>query len=296
MGAIADREGPGTDQAESLAPAVTRAAMILEVMAEQPGEPVGASELARRLALPKSSIANILNAMADAELVRRTGSGFSLGRKVAELGGAYLAGIDLVQEFHDASRELPAASDETVQLAVLDDLEMTYLARHDGRQQVRLTSGIGRRLPATVTATGKAALALLDERELDRRLAGVTELPRLTPKSLGSIEALRADLDIVRRRGHAIDDEETVEGVICLGVAIPARRAGEGPYAASVTLLKARATDDRVAALVGDLRLLATRLSDPMRVRARRSASPPAGNGRDGVSLDASTAHDQTSR
>ena len=60
---------------------------------------------------------------------------------------------------------------------MLDGLEMTYLARHDGRQQVRLTSGIGRRLPATVTATGKAALAALDDRELERRLATITELP-----------------------------------------------------------------------------------------------------------------------
>jgi DNA-binding IclR family transcriptional regulator len=258
------------EAAGSLAPAVTRAAAILDVLAESPAVPSGPSELARRLGLPKSSIANILNALADAGLVRRIDSGFTLGRKLAELGGAYLAAIDLVQEFYDASRELPRASDETVQLAVLDDLDMTYLARHDGRQQVRLTSGIGRRLPATVTATGKAALASLDDGELDRRLARVTTLPLLTPNSIGTVDALRADIARVRERGHAIDDEETVEGVICLGVAIPSRRPGEGPYAASVTLLKARATDDRVAALVEDLRLLARRLSDPMRVADRR--------------------------
>jgi DNA-binding IclR family transcriptional regulator len=267
---------PGDDieAAGSLAPAVTRAAAILEALADSPIIPSGPSELARRLGLPKSSIANILNALADAGLVRRTGSGFALGRKLAELGGAYLAGIDLVQEFYDASRELPTASDETVQLAVLDDVEMTYLARHDGRQQVRLTSGIGRRLPATVTATGKAALASLDDRELERRLATVTSLPRLTPNSIVAVDELRSDIARVRQRGHAIDDEETVEGVICLGVAIPARRPGEGPYAASVTLLKARATDERVAALVDDLRLLASRLSDPLRLGR--------GQGRDG--------------
>ena len=258
------------EAAGSLAPAVTRAAAILDVLAESPAVPSGPSELARRLGLPKSSIANILTAMADAGLVRRMGSGFTLGRRLAELGGAYLAAIDLVQEFYDASRELRRASDETVQLAVLDNLEMTYLARHDGRQQVRLTSGIGRRLPATVTATGKAALASLDDRELDRRLGTVTRLPQLTPNSIGTVDALRSDIARVRERGHAIDDEETVEGVICLGVAIPSRRPGEGPYAASVTLLKARATDDRVEALVEDLHLLASRLSDPMRVADRR--------------------------
>jgi DNA-binding IclR family transcriptional regulator len=147
---------------------------------------------------------------------------------------------------------------------------MTYLARHDGQQPVRLTSQIGRRLPATVTATGKAALASLDPRELERRLAGLGDLPVLTARSHRSLDSLRADLIEVRRRGYAIDDEETVEGVVCFGVMIPGRLPGEGPYAASITLLKVRATDERVPALVADLHLLADRLSDPLHV------APPA--------------------
>ena len=151
-----------------------------------------------------------------------------------------------------------------------DGLEMTYLARHDGRQPVRLTSQIGRRLPATVTATGKAALASLDQDDLDRRLAGLWELPVLTPKSIGSVAALRADLTAVRGRGYAMDDEETVEGVVCFGVAIPGRRPGEGPYAASITLLKVRATFERVPMLVEDLHRLARRLSDPLHVERGR--------------------------
>jgi DNA-binding IclR family transcriptional regulator len=262
-------------ESESLAPAVTRAGAILDVLAETAGEAPGPSELARRLGLPKSSIANICNALAEIGLVRRVGTGFSLGRKLAELGGAYLASVDQVQEFYDVCRLLTTGSEETIQLAVLDGLEMTYLARHDGRQPVRLTSQIGRRLPATVTATGKAALASLDFADLGRRLAGVSELPTLTVNSLGSVEALLADLAIVRARGYAMDDEETVEGVVCYGVMIPGRRPGEGPYAASITLLKARATDERVPLLIADLHLLADRLSDPLRARdpSRSSAS-----------------------
>jgi DNA-binding IclR family transcriptional regulator len=250
---------------ESLAPAVTRAGAILDLLAESAGEAAGPSELARRLGLPKSSIANICNALAEIGLVRRIGTGFALGRKLAELGGAYLASVDQVQEFYDACRLLTTGSEETIQLAILDGLEMTYLARHDGRQPVRLTSQIGRRLPATVTATGKAALASLDEDELDRRLAGVAELPVLTANSLATLDALRADLATVRGRGYAMDDEETVEGVVCFGVMIPGRRPGDGPYAASITLLKVRATDERVPLLIDDLHLLADRLSDPLR-------------------------------
>jgi DNA-binding IclR family transcriptional regulator len=261
-------------ESESLAPAVTRAGAILDLLAENAGHAAGPSELARRLGLPKSSIANICNALADMGLVRRVGTGFALGRKLAELGGAYLASVDLVQEFYEAAQLLPTGSEETIQLAVLDGLEMTYLARHDGRQPVRLTSQIGRRLPATVTATGKAALASLATDDLDRRLAGAGPLPTLTRNSIGTVDALRADLVAVRQRGYSMDDEETVEGVVCFGVMIPGRRPGEGPYAASITLLKARATDERIPLLIDDLHRLADHLSDPLRAGL---ASRPTG-------------------
>jgi DNA-binding IclR family transcriptional regulator len=81
------------------------------------------------------------------------------------------------------------------------------------------------------------------------------------------------DLDEVRRRGYAIDNEETAEGIICLGVAIP-RRAGGDPYGVSVTLLKARAEPARVAALAADLKRLARLLADPL------DAGSGDGNGR----------------
>ena len=275
MTGAVDELGQDVSGGESLAPAVTRAAAILDVLAENASLALGPSELARRLALPKSSIANICGALADVGLLRRVGTGFALGRRLAELGGAYLTAVDMVQEFYEACRRLPTGSEETVQLAVLDGLEMTYLARHDGRQPVRLTSQIGRRLPATSTATGKAALASLDARELERRLDGVTTLPAMTPNAHRKVDALLADLDTVRARGYALDDEETMEGVVCYGIAVPGRQPGEGPHAASITLLKARATDDRVPALIRDLQTLSDELSDPLRALDRPAT--PAG-------------------
>ena len=52
-----------------------------------------------------------------------------------------------------------------------------------------------------------------------------------------------------------------MEGVVCYGIAIPGRQPGEGPNAASITLLKVRATDERVPLLVDDLHRLADELS-----------------------------------
>jgi DNA-binding IclR family transcriptional regulator len=281
---MARREGPGqqtasrsrtngngdgrafADAEASLAPAVTRAVAVLDALAAEPGVAAGTSELSRRLGLPKSSIANICAALVDTGLLRRAGAGFRLGRRLAELGGAYLSAVDQVQEFYDACESLATASEETMQLGILDVTEVTYIARHDGRQPIRLASEIGRRLPASCTAMGKAAMASLAADDLVERLRGVRWLPVMTAKSHRTVDSLLADLDTVRARGYAVDDEETAEGVVCYAVAIRPRRAGDNPYGASVTLLKARDTAERRELLVGDLRRLARMLSDPLHV------------------------------
>jgi IclR family transcriptional regulator, blcABC operon repressor len=249
---------------ETLSPAVTRAAAILDALAVSPSQPLGTSELARRLGLPKSSIANICAALLEAGFIRRAGAGFGLGRRLAELGGAYLSAIDPVQEFYLAFEGLSEVAADTVQLGVLDGTEVTYIARHDGQQPVRLASEIGRRLPASCTAMGKAALASLPPEELARRYAGIRWLPTMTARSHRTVDSLSDDLAAVREQGYAMDDEETMDGVVCLGVAFPGRRSGEGPYAVSCTILKIQA-DERREPIVAELRRLAGMLSDPLR-------------------------------
>lgn len=246
----------GGARTRATSPAVVRAGAILDVLAESGGQPLGVSELSRRLQIAKSSVATVCNALADAELLDRGEGGYRLGRKLVELGAAYLAGVDIAQEFHQASRRLGTGFEETLQLAALNEaLEVVYLARRDGTAPVRLTSDIGRQLPASSTATGKALLAGLPEDELDSRLRVVDALPRVTPRSITDPDALRTELAKVRDRGYAIDDEETVEGVLCVGMAIPGEQLTTR-YALSFTLLKARASLDRVESLVGRLREL----------------------------------------
>jgi DNA-binding IclR family transcriptional regulator len=250
----------------SLAPAVIRAALILDLLASEAPSGSGQtlSDLARRAGLPKSSVANICAALLQTGLIRRVGPGFGLGRRLAELGGAYLATVDQVQVFHELTEQLDVVSAEIAHLAVLDGLDITYIARHEGRQALRIASEIGRRLPASCTALGKAALATLPDEELHDRLRSVHTLPTLTPRSHRHVDALLADLEGVRERGYAVDDEETSEGILCLGVAVPRRSPAEAQYAVSATLIKARVDQALTATLVADLRRLARLLANPM--------------------------------
>ena len=232
-------ELPERQRAVELVPAIGRAAAILDLLADQDGAAVTVSDLARQLHLPKSSTANLCAALVETGFVARRDTGFVLGRKLAELGGRYLSTVDEITEFYNLCRSSPILSRETVRASVLDGLDVLYLARHDGKPALRLTANIGDRFPASCTATGKAMLATLDPADLRDRLRGVDSLPAFTPKSLASVPELLADLEKVRARGWAIDDEETTIGITCL--AVPVGPAGApARFAISVTLLTSR--------------------------------------------------------
>src|SRR5947207_15184151 len=85
----------------SLAPAETRAAAILDLLAERPASDTALSDLARGLGLPKSSVANIFIALVEDGLARRSGSGFRLGRRHAQLRDAYHATVDQLQKHYE---------------------------------------------------------------------------------------------------------------------------------------------------------------------------------------------------
>jgi DNA-binding IclR family transcriptional regulator len=249
-------------------PAVARAAAILGVLAEAGGRPVTVSDLARQLGLPKSSTANLCLALEAERLVGRVDGGYQLGRRLVELGGAYLSTIDQVQEFYAACRRQPNISRQTARVAVLDGLDVLYLARYDGTQPIRLTANIGDRFPAHCTATGKALMAALDPRALDERLRGRHRLVGLTEKSITDPAALRIELEGVRERGYAVDDEETTPGVTCLAVAVPGFRTDSDPFAISVTSMTSVLDDVLRAKLLAELRDIADALGNPLLVGA----------------------------
>jgi DNA-binding IclR family transcriptional regulator len=249
---------------EAPVPAVTRAFAILDLLAKNPGARPSTGEIARELQLPKSSTANICNALESAGLIRRNGRGYGLGRRLVELGGAYLSSVDPVQEFYEFCPRAGHLAEETVRLAVLDGADVIDLARYEGRQPIRFTSTIGNRLPASCSAAGKALLSGLDPLVVADRFSRPGRLPALTPRSVASLPELLADLEGVRERGYAVDDEETMPGVVSLAIAVADRGHRDGAVAVGVTILKARLTDGLERHLLADLRTLAAQLTDGM--------------------------------
>ncbi|GAA3552375.1 IclR family transcriptional regulator [Microlunatus spumicola] len=237
-------------------PAAYRAGMLLSLMGRS-REALTITQISAQLGLPKSSVSNLLTSLGAADMVRRGPRGWHLAYRVLELSHSMLISASMVTEFRRTVAGLPLLSGETTLLAVLDGLDVVYVARNDGSQPVRFVNETGSRTPAVVTALGKAMLAALEPDELEARLDRVTRLPRPTERSHRTTAALRADLAAIRERGFSVDDEQGVTGVICLGVAVT---VDPTPTAVSVTMISRRATPEYRPRLVGELRTLALNL------------------------------------
>lgn len=246
-------KNPGTP-----APAVLRAAAILDVISKQADTFPRVSDIARATGAPNSSVTNILAALVETGLVRRVGPGYAIGPAVVEFASVFLRSDDLVQRFREFVPSTDHLSRETAQLGTLDGGDVLFLARHDGAQPIALTSGVGKRLPASSTAIGKAMLARLEPSELTSTLT--EPLPRLTDRSHRTLDELSEDLAAIRERGHSIDDEEAAPNVMCLGVAVEAPE-GDPRHAVSTTLFKERLTPELHERLVADLTMVASYLA-----------------------------------
>ena len=126
---------------------------------------------------------------------------------------------------------------------------------------VLLATNWGSRLVATTTATGKAMLAQLPWPETVARLRAARPLPRLTARSIAGEAELRADLEAIRARGYALDDEETLEGMFCIGRAVPTDDPTQQLYGISLTMLKSWASPERIERCRADLDRVAAALA-----------------------------------
>ena len=98
---------------------------------------------------------------------------------------------------------------------MLDGLEVVYLDCLESPQSFRLVANAGTRAVAYRTALGKAILAHLSA-ERRNAVIGSLVFQAFTPKTITSPESFRAELEKIRKRGCAIDDDESVLGVRCL--------------------------------------------------------------------------------
>lgn len=258
----------------SQVPAATRALRVLRFLARQP-DPVALDRIARACDLPRSTAYHLLNAMIEEGFVSHLPDEHRYGLGVAafEVGSGYTRQEPLQRIARRPLAALVDEVEESAHLAVPHGRDVLYVIEERAPGRPPLVTDVGVRLPAALTASGRAILAALPAaqvRALYPDAAAFVDRHGVGPASLS---ALRRVLTETRRRGYALEQGEVTPGLA--SVAAPVLDHNDHPVAG----LAVTFADDRSAPSIEELahrvrrtaRLLGQRLggrSEPPRTGA----------------------------
>ncbi len=225
----ADRtgQGGGTDSPKGArderpqVPAADQTLRILRFLARRAG-PVAASALARELDIPRSSVYHLLATMERYGFVvhlpqeRRWG----LGTSAFELAGGYSRQEPLARLGRPLLAALADRIGESAHLAVMTGRDVLYIVEERAARRPALVTDVGVRLPAALTATGRAMLAALPREQVRALHPDAASFAERTGRGPARPAELREVLREVRREGFAREDGEVTEGFRSIGVAV----------------------------------------------------------------------------
>jgi DNA-binding IclR family transcriptional regulator len=206
---------------------IERAFAVLGALSDGP---IGVTEVADRVALPKSTAARLLGSLAREGAVEQVPgeTRYRLGPRMAALAASAVPGASIVSVARPHLEALAADVGEAVGLSVADGLDVRYVDQVSVDREVQVRDWTGTRAPMHAVSSGLVLLAHLPESTLDAFLAGPLE--RLTSRTVTSPEALRMRLAQVRQDGFAWVHDEFADGIS--SVAAPIRDAAGSIVAA----------------------------------------------------------------
>lgn len=207
------------------------------------------SEVAQRVGVTRAAARRFLLTLETLGYVRAAaGSGstraFALTPRVLELGYSYLSALSLPEVAQPHLERLSHEVGESVSAAVLDGLDIVYVARVPTRRIMSVAITIGTRFPAYATSMGRVLLAGLP----DAAAAAVLEASspeHLTERTLTDRAQLRAELPRIRAQGWSLVDGELEPGLRSIAAPVHARD-GRVLAAINVSTSETRDTLDHV--------------------------------------------------
>jgi DNA-binding IclR family transcriptional regulator len=195
---------------------------VLKELARHP-DGTGLEQLTRAIGSPKPTVHRALQSLRRAGLADQDTRGhYVLGDEFLRMAYAHSEARPEQARVRPVLESLAARFGETAHYAVLDGSEVVYRAKVDPPTgAVRLTSTIGGRNPAHSTGVGKLLLAQrLSTRVAVAEWADRVGLPRRTSHTLCTVDELHHDLESIRKRGYATDDQENETGINCLALPV----------------------------------------------------------------------------
>lgn len=198
-----------------------RSLQIIETIRDFDGANV--NELSHELEIPKSTIYSHLKTLQSSGYLVKSNSNYRLSLRFLELGEYSRSRIRLYDVAGSELKDLAETSGEVVILAVEERGQTVCLDVARGSNAIRHETGAGRRMPIHCTGVGKSILAFLSKEQRESILDQVN-LTKHTPNTLTKAEELETELDNIRNRGFAFDEEEYHRGLRCVAMPIRSER------------------------------------------------------------------------
>ena len=233
------RVGEGKNQS------LTRALTLLERLAESPAG-INLTDLSQQLGMPPATVHRLLSTFEELNFIEHepeTGL-WCVGLKAFTVGNAFLERRDFVATSRPYMQDLVERCGETVNLGVIDDDDVVFISQVESQEMMRMIVTLGSRSPIHASGVGKAILASLSEQSVAQILQH-KGLPRFTDHTIDRPDELREALEVIRKQGYALDDEEHAVGLRCVAASIFDEN-GVALAAISLSGPKARIVDNRL--------------------------------------------------
>lgn len=251
---------------------LAKALDIMEVVVGQ-NYPTSASEVSTILGLAKPTGHRVVGTLRDLGYLKREPESQRLieGDRLVSLALDVLAAAARRGPRHSILQALAEETGETCNLGCPVSGQVVYVDRVETKWPLGLRFEPGSHVPIHCTALGKMFLGFMSQR-LRQKYLSTLPLTRYTENTITDADQLREELDRIRDEGVAVDDQEFMSGVVCIGVPI---RGPSGRVAAGVAISapEARLTTDEARQHIGALQEAARKL-------ALTFDQPAAGRGR----------------
>src|SRR5471032_2793489 len=200
---------------------IERAFAIAEEIARN-REGIGLAELSKRVGLHNSTTFHLVKTMVQLGYVSQLAESrkYRIGRRMFTLAAGAMDEIELVSVATPVLEKLTRETGEYSHFAIRSGEQIVVVAKTAGTGIFQMVDRTGAVRPAHATALGKVLLAALSPSQLERYLE-TCEFRKFTAKTIVERDALRREIEEVRRKGLAFDDGEFDPEARC--VAVPVR-------------------------------------------------------------------------
>lgn len=198
-------------------PAIDKAVQIFSYLSQQGGATF--SQIYQDVNLPKSTTSSLLASLVAHGLLRQDKNKYYLGLRLYEFGQRAEESFDIKKIALEPLTQLRDMTKLTCHLGVLQGAEAIYLSKLESPGAIVVRSWIGKKLSLYSSGLGKALLAWMPDKDIDRLLPD-ENFKIYTATTIPNKTELKKELVQIREQGWAFDNGEDSEEVICIAAPI----------------------------------------------------------------------------